>query len=309
MDKTAQFPKAPNPATDSTADFVGEPEQKYFAPPAPLVRVEVGAASHVGKVRSANEDRFAVVRRTRRHDVLLSNVPLESTASAEEHAYLMMVADGIGGSDFGELASSVALATVLDLSTRLSATVMRMAGETREEIKERTAAYADEIRAALRKYADELPETAGMGTTLTAAYSMGDDVVCSHIGDSRAYWVHNGRLIQVTHDHTLAQEMIDHGVPREDTVRFANVLTHWLGAKEDDTSPDVYQLKLFDGDALLLCTDGLSNMVPPEEILQVLAAHARPQAACEALVEAALAAGGKDNVTVVLARYEVSAKK
>lgn len=300
-----------NPAADSTAEFVPaeEPQSRFFAPPAAPVRVQVGGASHVGRVRSVNEDRFAVVRRTRKHDVLLSNVPLDATASAEEQAYLLMVADGIGGSAFGDLASSLALQTVLEVSTRISSALMRMTDQAQDETKDRAAAYADEIRAALARHAEELPETTGMGTTLTAAYSMGADVVISHIGDSRAYWRHHGRLIQITHDHTLAQEMIDHGVPPEDTARFKNVLTHWLGTKPDDTSPDVFQLKLSDGDALLLCTDGLSNMVPKADIARILADHSRPQAACEALIEAALAAGGKDNVTVTLAKYEVPARK
>jgi protein phosphatase len=223
----------------------------------------------------------------------------------DDVAYVMIVADGMGGAACGGLASSLAIRTVWNLTTRVTKWVMRMNDEEPPEVRERVDAFAQMINRALREKAKSDPQLAGMGTTLTAAYTMGADAVLAHVGDSRAYLYRKGRLTQLTRDHTLAQEMVDAGADVDDTVGYRHVLTNCLGGGNDDVSADVTFLSLEDEDGLLICSDGLNLHVSDDEICRTLAEHDVPQAACDALVQMALDRGGKDNVTVVLARYTI----
>jgi protein phosphatase len=159
---------------------------------------------------------------------------------------------------------------------------------------------------ALQSTAKANPELLGMGTTLTVCYTTGPELFVLHAGDSRAYLYHGGALRRLTRDHTLAQEMIDAGIA--DQQYFAGmyerkVLTNCLG--KGSVNVDVEQHRLADGDRLLLCTDGLTDLVSEEEIAALLDAHPPPEDACRALVGRALDRGGHDNVTVVLASYTI----
>jgi protein phosphatase len=145
-----------------------------------------------------------------------------------------------------------------------------------------------------------------MGTTFTVAASLGSDLFIGHIGDSRAYLLRGKRLHQLTRDHTLAQAMIDAGlVGPDDTATRAmrHVLTAALGTTGEPSDPQVQRLHLSDSDQLLLCTDGLTEMVADDSIAAVLTEASSSAAACQHLIDLALAGGGLDNVTVVLARY------
>src|SRR5262249_11655882 len=159
---------------------------------------------------------------------------------------------------------------------------------------------------ARRVQAEADPEMEGMATTATAALTAGFDGIIAHIGDSRAYQFRAGTLYRFTHDHTAAQQLVDIGI-LDSTAQAAEYLRHalvnCLGGKIEVVQVDTCPFRLADGDRLLLCTDGLTDMVDEEEMARVLTEHAEPQAACDVLVERALAHGGKDNVTVVLARY------
>src|SRR6185503_365352 len=146
----------------------------------------------------------------------------------------------------------------------------------------------------------------GMGTTLTAVLTIGTEVFLAHLGDSRAYLLRGEKLHQLTKDHTLAQAMIDAGLAgAEDSATQAmrHVLTGALGTTGEPTDPHVQRLHLSDDDQLLLCTDGLSEMVADEDIASILTNAPSSEAACHALIDKALAEGGRDNITVVLARY------
>ena len=147
-----------------------------------------------------------------------------------------------------------------------------------------------------------------MGTTLTAVYSLGVDLFVIHLGDSRAYLYRKGELQQLTKDHTLAQAMADAGYISPDEVRRharRNTLTNYIGGRHGKVKADLRWLRLADGDRLLLCTDGLSEMVDDRSIARILHEHDQPQDAAQALLDEALERGGKDNVTVVVARYEI----
>lgn len=147
-----------------------------------------------------------------------------------------------------------------------------------------------------------------MGSTLTAACGIGADLFLVHVGDSRAYLCRGGQLEQLTTDHTLAQKMVETGLLRPEaarTARMRHVLTNVLGGNQPGVEVETQKLRLADGDRLLLCTDGLNEMVTDEQIVELLRLNPQPDTACQALVNAALNHGGKDNITVVLAAYSI----
>jgi len=144
-----------------------------------------------------------------------------------------------------------------------------------------------------------------MGTTLTVAGALGSDLVVGHVGDSRAYLLRDRRLRQLTTDHTLAQALIDAGVAKRDdpaTRSMRHVLTAAIGALDERVEPQVQRFRLYEGDKLLLCTDGLTEMVDDDTITTVLREAKSAQTASQSLVDLALAAGGVDNITIIVAQ-------
>ncbi len=209
-------------------------------------------------------------------------------------AYLMVVADGVGGTLAGEVASQLAVEMI---GQRFFA-----AG-----VPERPAhALKDAITAAneaIRAAAAREPRHAGMATTCTAAYLCGQDLVLGHIGDCRAYLIEQGQIRRLTHDHSAAAEMQRRGeyVP-PDRQDLANTLTRWLGT-EPVVEIDVHQPIVFAaGATLVLCSDGLVKVVDEAEIVRVVSLHL-PGGACRKLVDLARERGGPDNITVHVARY------
>ena len=276
--------------------------------PTSCVRVDLAAQSHQGHVRDNNEDHYLAVRITRSLETVLTNLGEGVLPKRfDETAYGMLVADGIGGMAAGEIASRAALMRLLELVVQTPDWFMRM------DQRENTATVMRRMTNRFRQIDDELREQGesneslhGMGTTLTVTASLGSDLFLSHIGDSRAYLLRRGKLYQLTKDHTLAQALIDAGIAgAEDTSTRAmrHVLTAALGSTGERTDPQVQRLHLSDGDQLLLCTDGLTEMVTDDHIAALLTDANSSQAACQGLIDLALAGGGKDNITVVLAGY------
>jgi len=267
------------------------------------VEVACGAASHTGKVRENNEDHFAVVRRTRSREILLTNVDTSDVHLPDDHAYTLIVADGVGGRGFGELASEFVLRFGWELAGQATSWLMKFEPTKWDEVRERVVEYVRRIQAALQEKARSNPKLAGMGTTWTCFYVVGSDAVLGHAGDSRAYLYRQGTLRQLTRDHTFAQELIELGMAAKDTTKFKHILTNSLGGKNDEVHPEIDHIALLDGDRVLLCTDGLTDMATDGEIAAMLQAHADPQAAVDALIRLALDHGGKDNVTAIVADF------
>jgi protein phosphatase len=272
------------------------------------VRVDLGALSHQGLVRPNNEDCFLVGRLERTLVPVLTNLPEGELAvhAARAVGYGLVVADGMGGKAAGEVASRLAVTALVDLQARTPDWIM-LTGESEEErAMGRLAARYGEVDAALKQAAQENPAQAGMGTTLTIAYSLGDHLFLGHVGDSRAYLLRGEQLHQLTRDHTRAQQLVDQGMlgPEEAArSRFRNVLTRALGDVRGTADAEVQRARLRDGDQLLLCSDGLTDMVDDAAIAAALRQAATAAAACQALIDLALQRGGRDNVTVALARY------
>ena len=227
------------------------------------MRVRVGAATDIGQVREGNEDSYLIVE------------PLYA------------VADGMGGHRGGEVASSLALETVHGMFERRE-------GSLAEQVAEANRAVFD------RSQNDR--KVSGMGTTLTAAQIDGNRVHLVHVGDSRAYLLHAGQLMQITEDHTLVHRMVLEGEISEEeaeTHPHRSVLTRALGV-DQNIQVDEGDLEVAPGDRLLLCTDGLTGMVPEGQIRKILLETPDPQEAVDNLVKGANRAGGIDNITAVI---------
>jgi PPM family protein phosphatase len=236
-----------------------------------MLRVaEQYAGTDTGRQRRANEDS------------LLTRSPL------------FVVADGMGGAQAGEVASRIAVEAFQHGLHDASEPEVAMAGLARaanSRIHERSHSHA---------------EQAGMGTTLTAVYVGEEDVSIAHVGDSRAYCLRDGELLRLTDDHSLVDELIRQGrLTPEEAVEHPqrSVITRALGP-EGTVDVDTRSFRARAGDVYLLCSDGLTTMVPEEQSAEILRSHPRLRDAGEALIAAANEAGGRDNITVVLLRLE-----
>jgi protein phosphatase len=234
-------------------------------------------------------------------------LPAGFLAPADDTGYVMGVADGMGGHAFGELASMLVLRTGWEQSPTNINWNWIITDSQVQELKEKVEIIFRRMDEALLLKAREQPDCRGMGTTLTAAYTIGREAFVAHVGDSRAYLFHNGKLMQLTRDHTLAEERIERGLPIL-AQSWYHTLTNCLGAKKGDVDVEFHHFNLENNDQLLLCTDGLSDMVPDTEIADTLDVARAPQETVNALIELALEKGGKDNVSVVLARYQTEGR-
>lgn len=275
-------------------------------------QVDLGALSHPGKVRSNNEDHYLAARFERSMHTLLTNLPPGLIPEqCGETAYGMLVADGLGGAAAGEVASSSAIRVLLDLVLETPDWIMRLTEDLLQEVLNRMEQRFQKIQIALVEQGQEAPDLTGMATTMTLACSLGPQLILAHAGDSRAYLLRHGQLLRLTRDHTVAQRLADMGKIRpEDISRHPrrHVLTNALGGEGDRVLVEGRTLQLEDDDQLLLCTDGLTEMVPENTIQEVLRSAGTSVDACHALVGRALDAGGKDNVTVVVARYHIRSR-
>ena len=297
----------------SEYEFVISPSARETSQPKPAtanVRAEIGAISHTGRVRSQNEDHFLVSRVSRKQEILLTNLPGDHLPEQTgDDGYLFIVADGMGGMAAGEVASRMAISTSLKLFQRSERWGFRVNHREVREFFDQISRDLQEIDKTLTEQSESDHRLLGMGTTMTAAYSMGVDLFIVHLGDSRVYLSRQGTLRQLTKDHTVAQAMADAGYIAPEAVRHhvkRNALTNFLGGHHGKVKADLRWLRLADGDRLLLCSDGLNEMVDDDSIARILAEHDAPQAATQSLLDAALHGGGKDNVTVIVARYAIT---
>ena len=228
-------------------------------------------ATDVGKVRRTNEDCGAVL---------------------DERTYI--VADGMGGHAAGEVASH----TLVDMVRRVlhDARSPVDAGLLREAVQQGNRAILDKVR--------EFPQYKGMGTTATVFHCMEGRGVWAHVGDSRIYLFRHGRLQQMTKDHSYVEELVEKGTITESEARVhprKNILTRAVGV-EEHVKIDTGSFDVTRGDKVLLCTDGLTNMVSDEEIQEILQEDAENPVSL--LVGKELSAGGTDNITAIVAVYD-----
>jgi protein phosphatase len=250
----------------------------------------------LGRVRSENQDQFLVAELANalhvRHGSLAAGMP-----HADRRGHLFAVADGVGGAPGGAKASALAVAQVEHTVLAAVQTVFRLRPSSRRGVLAALRSafrYAD---ARIFAEAERRPALAGMATTLTVAYSFHRDLYLAHAGDSRCYLFRAGLLHQLTRDH--AEENGAGPISRP-----ARTVTNALGGPEQGVHPELRHLHLESGDLVLLCTDGLTDMLPEDAMADTLAAESDPEQVCHRLVEQANERGGQDNVTVVAARYD-----
>lgn len=290
------------------------PSSPKTSPASALVKVEIAGATHRGHVRKNNEDHYLAVRFQRSLATLCTNLDQNDLdQSFEEIGYGLLVADGMGGMVAGEVASRMALCKLVELVVNTPDWIMRFNQQQDEtNVLQRITQRFRQIDDALRDEAQQDNSLLGMGTTLTVAVSLGGTLLIGHIGASRAYVIRGETLYQLTSDHTLAQALVDAGIASPDdetTQALHHVLTAALGASSERADPQVLRFRLTHNDQVLLCTDGLTEMVTAETIASVLSEANSAKSACDTLIDLALSAGGADNVTVVLARYEFPASE
>jgi protein phosphatase len=281
-------------------------------PLAGAVQVDIFGLTHRGKVRPTNEDHFLTARASRSLETLQTNLAAgQVPARFQETAYGLVVADGVGGSAAGEVASSLAISVGINLALNSPKWNLK---PTPEEIKENMEKWRHRFRqidCILTDRAEADPALTGMSTTLTVAVSVGTDLVLYYVGDSRGYLLRRGRLLRLTRDHTMAQALADAGYidpTAVETHRLRHVLTRALGRTGGDVTVEIQHMHLVDGDRVLVCTDGLTEMVPDETIAAILNDTPSSTDACQALLQRALDAGGRDNVTIALAGYTIPAQ-
>jgi len=256
------------------------------------VRIASGGATDVGRVRTNNEDCFRIV-------VALN---------------LFVLSDGMGGEAHGEIASAMAVETIvkhcLDIETNPAA---RIVGPTQPNWSARTKRLSTAFHLANKNIfnsAEEHAEQHGMGATLTAAWIDGANLSIAHVGDSRAYLLRGGSLLQLTRDHSLVAEQVRRGIlsPAEaEESDMQSVLLRALGAQAE-IEVDAEEHTVFPRDVLLLCSDGLTRMVTEPEIAGTLQAETDPVRAAEKLIALANERGGPDNITVVIVRLDKDSK-
>jgi PPM family protein phosphatase len=257
------------PVRVSWGEAVPRPAHHCFTSRMELT-LRYAVASDVGQRREANED------------------------SVYASPHLLAVADGMGGHVAGEVASQAAVTAISELDKRLTADadpLEELFGAVREAVSRLTS------------LAEEDPALRGMGTTLTTLHWDGSRFAVAHVGDSRAYLLREGELEQITRDHTVVQELVDQGRITPEVAAShpsRSVLTRALQSG-GEADPDLFFLEARPADRYLICSDGLSDVVPSDAIREVLAAEAGPEQAAQRLIELANAGGGPDNITCVIA--------
>jgi protein phosphatase len=268
----------------------------------PAVRVDAFGLTDPGKVRAANEDHFAIA--VLRKAVELRQCSITASHVTERYtspeAMVFVVADGVGGQPGGAFASETAITALVEYLSQAAGCYHNL-DVTREH--EFLAQLENSVHTAHLRLGGSEGGSHRPATTLTLATLVWPRAYIVHVGDSRAFYLRRGRLRQLTRDQSMGEFMVESGAWTEEQARRARtsgVLVSALGAAE--MTPALGLVDLVPGDTLLLCTDGLTKHVSDETIAEILGRSGSAEAACRALVDAALAEGGTDNVTAVVAR-------
>jgi protein phosphatase len=257
-------------------------------------------------VRSSNEDQFLIAELTKAMRIWQTSLSEPSARFGEERAHLFLVADGMGGHAAGEQASTLAVAAIERFALN---TLKWFFHSSRSDTQQILDGFKEAMRSADAEIVEEAahhPHLSGMGTTLTMAYHFDRQLCVAHVGDSRAYLFRQGELRQLTHDHTVTAEMVRLGQLRPEDVpqhRLRHVITNVVGGPDAGVEVEAHTLQLLLGDRLLLCSDGLTEMTTKDDIVALLRENPEAEHACKALLDRANDAGGRDNITVVVADF------
>ena len=261
--------------------------------PIPL-RMRIGAAAHAGMVRELNEDSLLAL-------------DLCTIQNAQGRSWgLFIVADGMGGHAAGEIASGLAIRGAAEVVLRVYLAPTLEADAPYEEAHLKDVVHKAALQANEYVLREAHARDNDMGTTLTMALVVGDRAVIGNVGDSRTYLYRDGALRRISKDHSLVMRLVELGQISDEEIYThpqRNAVLRSLGDKPE-LEVDLFSERLRPGDALLLCSDGQWEMTRDAQMAEIIQAHDDPQAACDALIAAANAAGGEDNITAVLVRFE-----
>lgn len=270
--------------------------------------IDVFGMTHVGKRRTVNEDQFLIASLHKAMEIRQTSLPpgLDSKLTSRSHAFLMLIADGVGGHAAGQEASGRALEEVAHYVTHTMKAYYRLDESEEEEFLRHLQLSVMRCHATVSRVAGRDPDRRGMATTLTLVKVLWPSAYVVQVGDSRLYHLRGGELIQVTKDQTVAQDLVDRGVLPEDRAdgsRWSHVLSSAIGSS---VTPATSKVTLGKDDVLLLCTDGLTKHVSNDEITRRLTVRESSEATCEKLIQDTLDGGGSDNVTVIVGRIRQS---
>lgn len=242
--------------------------------------MEVAKQTDVGRIRSMNQDQIGVFYN-------------------KNESPLLLLCDGMGGHNAGDVASEMAIFQV-------GVEWEQTEDKSQHEVEQWLIRMITEANRRLVEKSDQYEGLAGMGTTIVAVVIKDSSAIIAHVGDSRAYLFEDHKLQQVTKDHSFVQELLDHNViSKEEAFNHPqkNIVTQTVGVNQE-INVEINKIPIVEDDLLLLCSDGLTDMVQDDEIAAILEAHDSVQEISGKLVDAANEAGGKDNISVVLARVE-----
>ena len=277
-------------------------------PPRPLT-VKAFGVTDKGKVRTTNEDQFLVAELTKAMRVWQTSLAEPNLQVGEERAHLFLVADGMGGQLAGERASALAVAAIEQFMLNSFRWFFGSGSPDEQRV---LAQFQSAIRHADARILEETaahPELTGMGTTVTMAFHLGAQLCVIHVGDSRAYLYRDHELHQLTEDHTLVADMVRSGALRRDQVaehELRHTITNVVGGPELGVNVETRALEVRDGDRLLLCSDGLTEMVTNDAIAATLEAEPTPEAAAKKLLAQANDGEASDNITLIVVRFEAA---
>jgi protein phosphatase len=219
------------------------------------------------------------------------------------------VADGMGGHQAGERASAIAVAAIEQFTLNTFRWFFAADSPGAQKVLTQFQSALSQADDKILEEAAGNPELAGMGTTLTMAFQLGPQLCIVHVGDSRAYVYRSGELHQLTRDHTVVAELVRSGAIQPDQVaghHLRHVITNVVGGPHAGVKVEARAFELQAGDRLLLCSDGLTEMVANDAIAAALDAELEPEAAAKVLLAQANDAGGRDNITVVVVRFDLA---
>lgn len=271
-------------------------------------QIDVAGLTDIGRKRSTNQDQFLIadLSKSMRVEQTSINISDASTMFGGSQGKLLLVADGMGGHASGEKASAMAIGSIATYVLNSLRWYFRLNPEDDEDFVEDLKSAVSFSNDAIKRAGNRDGNSYGMGTTATLAYVIWPRLYVMHVGDSRCYLIRGDQIERITHDHTIAEAMAAaDGVDVGERSRFSNLLWNVLGgtSQNNNITVEAHKAEMQVGDTVLLCSDGLYKHVSDDKFLDVLNDCQSAATACEKLVGLANEAGGSDNITVIVSRF------
>jgi serine/threonine protein phosphatase PrpC len=273
-----------------------------------LTQMDCFGLTDSGLKRPTNQDHYLIAdlnKSLRIHDTSLT-LDRETRVYGGSQGKLLVVADGMGGEAEGERACTIAVDQLTTYVLNSLSWCFRLEEDSEHDFEDNLKEALESCQKSIQDVVARHPEMHSMGTTMTMVYIVWPRAFVVHIGDSRCYLLRNGELAQITVDHTVSEIMVETGKMSREEARHSpmgHALWNVLGGRSTELAVDVYKLTLERDDVLLLCTDGLYNMVPHEPLQKLLNSLTSAESACRKLVDLANESGGKDNITVIVSHF------